>query len=60
MNTERESVGNIINIVLKAVALGMAVTVIVTSILGLMDPQVYITMLAVGVFGLAVTALDKE
>jgi hypothetical protein len=53
MNTERESVGNIINIVLKAVALGMAVTVIVTSILGLMDPQVYITMLAV-------TALDKE
>jgi len=60
MNTEKESAGTIINIVFKAVALGMAVTVLVTSILGVLDPQVYISMLAVGMFGLAVTALDKE
>jgi hypothetical protein len=60
MNTEKESVGTIINIVLKAVALGMAVTVVVTGILGVLDTQAHITMLGIGLFGLAVTALDKE
>ena len=60
MNTKKESAGTIINIVFKAVALGMAVTVLITGTLGLMDTQVYTTMLAIGIFGLAVTSLDKE
>jgi hypothetical protein len=60
MNTVKESAGTIVNIVLKAVALGMAVTVVVTGILGVLDAQAHITMLGVGLFGLAVTALDKE
>ncbi len=60
MNIEKKSTGNIINLVFKGVALAMAVAVVVTSILGVMDTQAHITMLAIGLFGLAVTALDKE
>ena len=60
MNTEKKSTGNIINLVFKAVALAMAVAVVVTSILGVMDVQGQIILLGIGLFGLAVTALDKE
>ena len=60
MNTNPKSTGNIINIVFKAVALAMGVAVIVTSILGVMDAQSQIILLGIGLFGLAITALDKE
>jgi len=60
MNTTTKSTGNIINLVFKAVALAMAVAVVVTSILGVMDAQAQVIMLGIGLFGLAVTALDKE
>ena len=60
MNTTTKSTGNIINIVFKAVALAMGVAVIVTSILGVMDAQGQIILLGIGLFGLAVAALDKE
>lgn len=60
MNIEKKSTGNIITLAFKGVALAMAVAVVVTSILGVMDTQAHITMLAIGLFGLAVTALDKE
>jgi hypothetical protein len=60
MSAEKNSTGKIINIVFKAVALAMAVAVVVTSILGVMDSQAHITMLGIGLFGLAVTALDTE
>jgi len=60
MNTEKKSTGNIVNLVFKGVALAMAVAVVVTNILGVMDTQAQITMLGIGLFGLAITALDKE
>lgn len=60
MNAEKISAGKIVNLVFKAVALAMAVGVVVTSILGVMDAQAHIIMLGIGTFGLAVTALDNE
>jgi hypothetical protein len=60
MNSEKKSAGNIISLVFKGIALAMAVAVVVTSILGVMDIQAHITMLGIGLFGLAVTSLDKE
>ena len=39
MNSTKKSTGNIINLVFKAVALAMAVAVVVTSMLGVMDAQ---------------------
>ena len=60
MNTEKKSTGNIINLVFKGVALAMAVAVVVTSILGVMDAQGQTILLGIGLFGLAITALDKE
>jgi len=60
MRTEKKSTGNIINLVFKGVALAMAVAVVVTNILGVMDAQARITMLGTGLFGLAIRALDKE
>ena len=60
MNSEKKSIGNIIDLVFKGVALAMAVAVIVTSILGVMDAQGQTILLGIGLFGLAITALDKE
>jgi hypothetical protein len=60
MNTAKKFTGNIITLVFKGVALAMAVAVVVTSILGVMDAQGQITLLGIGLFGLAVTSLDKE
>ena len=60
MNATQESIGNIINLIFKAVALAMGVAVVVTSILGVMDAQGQSILLGIGLFGLAVTALDKE
>jgi hypothetical protein len=60
MNTTTKSTGNIITLVFKAVALAMAVAVVVTGILGVMDAQSQTILLGIGLFGLAVTALDKE
>jgi len=60
MNTNTKSTGNIINLVFKAVALAMGVAVIVTSIQGVMDAQGQTILLGIGLFGLAVAALDKE
>ena len=60
MNATQKSTGTIINLVFKAVALAMAVAVVVTSTLGVMDAQAQMILLGIGLFGLAVTSLDKE
>ena len=60
MNASKKSSGTIINLIFKGVALAMAVAVVVTGILGVMDSQAQITMLGIGLFGLAITSLDKE
>lgn len=57
-NTKNNS--QMINIVFKAVALAMAVAVVVTSILGVMEPQSQILLIGIGLFALAITTLDKE
>ena len=56
-----ENAGKIINLVLKAVALGMAVVSLVLSFLpGTADAGTQVTLLSVGLFALALAALQKE
>jgi hypothetical protein len=57
MNTR---IGKIIDLVFKGVALAMGVAVVVTNILGVMDAKGQIMLLGIGLFCLAITALDKE
>ncbi|MBN2387957.1 MAG: hypothetical protein JXB85_13145 [Anaerolineales bacterium] len=56
----KKNASQIIAIVFKGLALAMAVAVVVTSILDVTEPQGQILMLGIGLFGLAITALDKE
>jgi hypothetical protein len=56
----KQNVSKIIDIVFKGIALAMAVAVVVTNILGVMDSKGQILLLGIGLFGLAITALDKE
>jgi hypothetical protein len=55
-----QNTSKIIDIVFKGIALAMAVAVVVTNILGVMDTRGQILLLGIGLFGLAITALDKE
>ena len=56
-----ENTQRIINLVLKAVALGMAVVSIVLGFLpGAADASTQITLLSIGLFTLVVAALQKE
>lgn len=59
MKTSTSNVSAIISIVLRAVAVGMAVTTIVLSALGVLEVETLVTMLAIGLFTLAVDALDR-
>jgi hypothetical protein len=56
-----ENTRRIINLVLKAVALGMAVVSIVLLFLpDAADIDTHVTLLSIGLFALAVAALQKE
>ena len=55
-----KKIGKIIDLVFKAVALAMGVAVVVTAILDIMDTKGQILLLGIGLFCLAITALDKE
>ena len=59
MNTSGKKVSTIISLVLRAVALAMGVTVIVLGILGVVDTGTQITLLSIGLFTLALDALDR-
>jgi hypothetical protein len=52
--------GKIVTLVFKAVALAMSVAVVVTNIMGFMEPKGQVLLLGFGLFCLAITALDKE
>jgi hypothetical protein len=52
--------GKIVTLVFKAVALAMSVAVVVTNIMGVMEPKGQVLLLGIGLFCLAITALDKE
>jgi hypothetical protein len=54
----KKNAGKIIDIVFKAIALAMAVAVVVTNILGVMDARGQILLLGIGLFALAITLLD--
>ena len=55
---EKENVGKIITLVLRAIALAMAVAVITLNALGAATTGTLITLLGMGLFGLAITSLD--
>jgi energy-converting hydrogenase Eha subunit A len=55
-----KKIGKIIDLVFKAVALAMGVAVVVTNIMGVMDTKGQVLLLGIGLFSLAITALDKE
>ena len=54
-----ENTQTLINTVLKAVALGLAVAVIVFGALGIGEIETRITLLGMSVFALAAVALQK-
>jgi hypothetical protein len=56
---KKENIGKLVDLVFQAVALAMAVAVVVTNILGVMDTGGQILLLGIGMFGLAITSLDK-
>jgi hypothetical protein len=57
MATNKNS-NKIIDIVFKGIALAMAVAVVATNILGVMDARGQILLLGIGLFALAITMLD--
>jgi hypothetical protein len=58
--TTKENFSRLANLVFTAVALAMGVAVAVTSVLGVMDTKGQVMLLGIGLFCLAITALDKE
>ena len=59
MNTKSSKVSTIISLVLRAVALAMSVAVIVLGILGVAEIDTLVTLLSIGLFTLALDALDR-
>jgi hypothetical protein len=59
MNTTSRNVSDIISFVFRAVALGMAVSAIVLGILGTASTDTLVTLLSIGLFTLALDALDR-
>jgi hypothetical protein len=56
-----EKVQNIVNLVLKAVSVGMSVASIVMGFLpDVADVDTHVTLLGIGLFALSVAALQKE
>jgi hypothetical protein len=49
-----------VTLILKAVALGMAIASLVLGIMGVTTPETGVTMLSIGLFALALVALQKE
>lgn len=59
MKTSTNNVSAIISLVLRAVAMAMAVAAIVMSILGTVEADTLIMLLSIGLFTLALDALDR-
>ncbi len=51
---------NLIRLILKAVAVGMAVASVVLGILGEVDVASQVNMLGIGLFALALVAIQQE
>lgn len=59
MKTSTNSVSTIISFILRAVAMAMAVAALVLGILGTADMGTLVTLLSIGLFTLALDALDR-
>jgi hypothetical protein len=59
MKTSTNSVSTIISFILRAVAMAMAVATIVLGFLGTADTGTLVTLLGIGLFTLALDALDR-
>ncbi len=60
-NTQgKRSVSEFINFVFKAVAMGMGAAAIVLGVLGTATPSALITLLAIGLFCLAIASLQSQ
>lgn len=59
MADEQRSVQEIVNLVLKAVAVGMAVASAVLGSLGSVDIESQVGLLSLGLFALSIAALQK-
>lgn len=58
--TPNQQFSHISGLVLKGVALAMGVATVITGILGVMELKGQILLLGIGLFCLALNALDKE
>jgi hypothetical protein len=56
---EKINIGRIVTLVFKAVALAMAVAVIVLGALGTATVATQVTLLGIGLFGLALASLQQ-
>jgi hypothetical protein len=56
---KKENVGKLVDLVFKAIGLAMAVAVVVLNILKVASTETSILLLGIGMFGLAITSLDK-
>jgi hypothetical protein len=59
MENKKTSVSSIVDLVLKAVALGMSVTSVVLGFLNTASADVHFTLLGTGLFTLALAALQN-
>ncbi len=59
MKTSSKNVSTIISFIFRAVAMAMAVATIVLGILGTAAAETLITLLGIGLFTLALDALDR-
>jgi hypothetical protein len=59
METKTKTVGEIIDLVFKGLAIAMSVAAVVLNILGVASSQTLTLLLGVGLFCLAVTSMDK-
>ena len=59
MKTSSSKLSTFISFILRAVAMAMGVAVIVLGILGTVETSALITLLGIGLFTLALDALDR-
>ena len=59
MQEQKTSVGSIADLVLRAVALAMSVASVVLGILNVASLETHVTLLGIGLFTLALAALDQ-
>ena len=57
---DKENVGKIVTLVLRAIALAMSVAVVVLSALKTATAETLVMLLGMGLFGLAITSLDAK